>query len=290
MAELQFKPRNPTRTERIIDALETMGFNRRSMGPAIERLGGLASFIPGASGMTLSPDASLGDQVLAGFEFIPGAAAAKGAGKFVLNEAKPMLHGSMNKNIKELSKQVEGMPNVLNPSRQRGGVYLTDDSADATMYATKGNEYGQIYTVDVNPKNMYDVENLPFGIATMLKGMVPSKNARLESIPPSQFQARDIMKFMENPNMMYFPKNFDPQLSKALQNKGVGSLIFNMTKGTGVNYPIQRMVVLDDKLMNIRKPIVKMSDKTLKESAARLSPYELDKRLKGLRKYFSDDD
>ena len=281
----------PNRKDRVALALEEyLGIDPRKSYRTLNKLEGVASLIPGISGMTLSPDASLGDQVLAGFEFIPGAAAAKGAGKFVLNEAKPMLHGSMNKNIKELTKQVEGMSNVLNPSRQRGGVYLTDDSADATMYATRGNDYGQVYTVDVNPKNMYDAENLPFGIATMLKGMVPSKNARLESIPPSQFQARDILNFMENPNMMYFPKNFDPQLSRALQNKGVGSLIFNMTKGTGVDYPIQRMVVLDDKLMNIRKPIVKMSDKTLEESAARLSPYELDKRLKGLRKYFSDDD
>lgn len=281
----------PNRKDRVALALEEyLGIDPRKSYRTLNKLEGVASLIPGISGMTLSPDASLGDQVLAGFEFIPGAAAAKGAGKFVLNEAKPMLHGSMNKNIKELTKQVKGMSNVLNPSRQRGGVYLTDDSADATMYATRGNDYGQVYTVDVNPKNMYDAENLPFGIATMLKGMVPSKNARLESIPPSQFQARDILNFMENPNMMYFPKNFDPQLSRALQNKGVGSLIFNMTKGTGVDYPIQRMVVLDDKLMNIRKPIVKMSDKTLEESAARLSPYELDKRLKGLRKYFSDDD
>ena len=256
----------------------------------LNKLEGVASLIPGVSAMTLSPDASLGDQILAGFEFVPGAAPMSKTGKFVLNEAKPMLHGSMNKGIKELTKLVEGMPNVLNPSMQRGGVYLTDDAADAAMYATRGKEYGQIYNVDVNPKGMYDAENLPFGIATMLKGMAPGKNARIESVTPSQYQARDILNFMENPNMMYFPKNFDPQISNALRKKGVGSLIFNMTRGTGVDYPIQRMIVLDDDLMKIRKPMAKVDDKIIDEVAERMDPYKLEQNLKRLRKYFSDDD
>ena len=289
VSELKFESREPTRTELLIDALERMGFNRRTMGPAIERLGGLASFIPGVSSTMLPPDASLGDQVLAGFELVPGAAGIKGAGKYILNESRPMLHGSMNKGIKELTKLVEGMPNVLNPSMQRGGVYLTDDAADAAMYATRGKEYGQVYNVDVNPKGMYDAENLPFGIATMLKGMAPGKNARLESVTPSQYQARDILKFMENPNKLYFPKNFDPQISDALRKKGVGSLIFNMKKGTGVDYPIQRMIVLDDKLMKIKKPM-KVSDKDIDEAALRLSPFKFNQRMKRLRRYFEDEE
>ena len=49
ISELKFESREPTRTELLIDALERMGFNRRTMGPAIERLGGLASLIPGVS-------------------------------------------------------------------------------------------------------------------------------------------------------------------------------------------------------------------------------------------------
>ena len=180
------------------------------------------------------------------------------------------------------------MPNVLNPSMQRGGVYLTDDAADAAMYATRGKEYGQIYNVDVNPKGMVDAENLPFGIATMLKGMSPSKSARIESVTPSQFQARDILNFMENPNMMYFPKNFDPQISNALLKKGVGSIIFNIKGGSGSKNPFQRMIVLDDKLMKIKKPM-KVNDKDIDEAALRLSPFKFDQRMKRLRKYFEDE-
>ena len=288
ISELKFESREPTRTELLIDALERMGFNRRTMGPAIERLGGLASFIPGVSSTMLPPDASLGDQVLAGFELVPGAAGIKGAGKYILNESKPMLHGSMNKGIKELTKLVEGMPNVLNPSMQRGGVYLTDDAADAAMYATRGKEYGQIYNVDVNPKGMVDAENLPFGIATMLKGMASSKSARIESVTPSQFQARDILNFMENPNMMYFPRNFDPQISNALLKKGVGSMIFNIKGGSGSKKPFQRMIVLDDKLMKIKKPM-KVNEKDIDEAALRLSPFKFDQRMKRLRRFFEDD-
>tara|TARA_Y200000002_G_scaffold379608_1_gene389253 strand:+ start:806 stop:1669 length:864 start_codon:yes stop_codon:yes gene_type:complete len=280
----------PTRKDKIALALEEyLGIDPRKSYRTLNKLEGVASLIPGVSAMTLSPDASLGDQVLAGFEFIPGAAPMSKAGKFVLNEAKPMLHGSLNQGITKLTKQVEGMPNVLNPSMQRGGVYLTDDFTDAAAYANKGKEFGKVYTVDVNPKGMYDAENLPFGIATMLKGMAPGKNARLESVTPSQFQARDILNFMENPNKLYFPKNFDPQISDALQKKGVGSLIFNMTKGTGVDYPIQRMVVLNDDLMKIRKSTGKIDDKVIDEVAERIDPYKLEQNLKRLRKYFSDD-
>ena len=119
--------------------------------------------------------------------------------------------------------------------------------------------------------------------------MAPGKNARLESVTPSQFQARDILNFMENPNKLYFPKNFDPQISDALQKKGVGSLIFNMTKGTGVDYPIQRMIVLNDDLMKIRKSTGKIDDKVIDEVAERIDPYKLEQNLKRLRKYFSDD-
>tara|TARA_A200000113_G_C8873205_1_gene357568 strand:- start:14546 stop:15409 length:864 start_codon:yes stop_codon:yes gene_type:complete len=280
----------PTRKDKIALALEEyLGIDPRKSYRTLNKLEGVASLIPGVSAMTLSPDASLGDQVLAGFEFIPGAAPMSKAGKFVLNEAKPMLHGSLNQGITKLTKQVEGMPNVLNPSMQRGGVYLTDDFTDAAAYANKGKKFGKVYTVDVNPKGMYDAENLPFGIATMLKGMAPGKNARLESVTPSQFQARDILNFMENPNKLYFPKNFDPQISDALQKKGVGSLIFNMTKGTGVDYPIQRMIVLNDDLMKIRKSTGKIDDKVIDEVAERIDPYKLEQNLKRLRKYFSDD-
>ena len=290
ISELKFESREPTRTELLIDALERMGFNRRTMGPAIERLGGLASFIPGVSTTMLPPDASLGDQVLAGFELVPGAAGIKGAGKYILNESKPMLHGSMNKGIEQLTKLVGGMPNVFNPSMQRGGVYLTDDANDALMYATKGKEYGQIYNVDVNPKGMVDVENLPIGIVSMLRGMTPRKSSRIESVTPSQFQASDLLKFMEDPDMKYFPRNFNPQISNALRKKGVGSLIFNMTKGTGAGYPIQRMIVLDDKLMKIKKPTY-MDEKPVDNPILSNTPFKVDqlKRLKKLRKYFEDE-
>lgn len=280
----------PNRKDKVASALEEyLGIDPRKSYRTLNKLEGVASLIPGVSSMMLPPDASLGDQVLAGFEFIPGAAPMSKAGKFVLNEAKPMLHGSLNQGITKLTKQVEGMANVLNPSMQRGGVYLTDDFTDAAAYANRGKDFGKVYTVDVNPKGMYDVENLPFGIASMLKGMVPGKNARLESVTPSQFQARDILKFMENPNMNYFPRNFDPQISDALRKKGVGSLIFNMKKGTGVDYPIQRMIVLDDDLMKIRKSTGKIDDKIIDEVAERMDPYKLEQNLKRLRKYFSDD-
>lgn len=281
----------PNRKDKVASALEGyLGIDPRKSYRTLNKLEGVASLIPGVSAMMLPRDASLGDQVLAGFEFVPGAAPMSKAGKFVLNEAKPMLHGSLNQGITKLTKQVEGMPNVLNPSMQRGGVYLTDDFTDAAAYANRGKDFGKVYTVDVNPKGMYDAENLPFGIATMLKGMAPGKNARLESVTPSQYQARDIINFMENPNKLYFPKNFDPQISDALRKKGVGSLIFNMTRGTGVDYPIQRMIVLDDDLMKIRKPMGKIDDKIIDEVAERMDPYKLEQNLKRLRKYFSDDD
>lgn len=280
----------PNRKDKVALALEEyLGIDPRKSYRTLNKLEGVASLIPGVSAMMLPPDASLGDQVLAGFEFIPAAGPMNKAGKFVLNEAKPMYHGSLNQGIKKLTKQVEGMPNVLNPSIQRGGVYLTDDLPDAATYANRGNKFGKVYTVDVNPKGMYDAENLPFGIATMLKGMAPGKNARLESVTPSQYQARDIINFMENPNKIYFPKNFDPQISDALRKKGVGSLIFNMTRGTGVDYPIQRMIVLDDDLMKIRKSTGKIDDKIIDEVAERMDPYKLEQNLKRLRKYFSDD-
>ena len=95
---------------------------------------------------------------------------------------------------------------------------------------------------------------------------------------------------MEDPNMKYFPRNFNPQISNALRKKGVGSLIFNMTKGTSAGYPIQRMIVLDDKLMKIKKPTY-MDEKPVDNPILSNTPFKIDqiKRLKKLRKYFEDE-
>jgi len=245
----------PTRRDKIVSMLESLGFDPRKSYRNLNQLEGVVSLIPGLAGMTLSPDSSPSDIGMAGIELLPGGA---------LVMKSPMLHGSMKKGIEKLTKQIEGMGEG---ATQRGGVYLTDSMDDAKMYATRGTDVGEVYPVSVDTKGMVDASNLDEGIVSMLRGLRGKDSSMLT---PTMYQSRQILNFMDNPSKMNFPISFDKRLSDELRKKGVGSILFNMIKNTGGS-PLQRAIVLDDDLMKIVQP--QLTTDRLRERLDRLKKF-----------------